>query len=137
LSYLSTELVELQGRFEIVSKEIALVKDGFATLEKNIEARIDAQASSISAAIAGIPDKIDTKIRNTFAEQFGLYFDQKMFRIYGSVASIVVACFALYKLLVQTVPSNRTQGWVLLAIALMCLIATLLLTRSQQPKPSA
>ena len=82
-NHIGTELVEIQGKFEIVSKDVALLKSEFKTLQDNIEKKIDKETSTISEAISGIPEKIDNKMRSTFAEQFGLHFDQRMLRVYG------------------------------------------------------
>lgn len=76
---------------------------------------------------------MDNKISSTFGEQFGLYFDQRMLRVYGTVATIVSLCLALYKLLIQTAPSS-IQGYVLLGVGLLIWVGTTLLTRpSRKP----
>jgi hypothetical protein len=73
-------------------------------------------------------DDQEGKVRNAFGEQFGLYFGQRMLRVYGSVAAIVSLCLALYKLLIQSVPS-RIQGYVLVGVGLLLWAGTALLTR--------
>ncbi len=124
-NHIGTELIAIQGQFKIVSEDVALVKNGFDGLEK----KIDGETKSLSDSISGLGDRLEGKVRNAFGEQFGLYFDQRMLRVYGSVAAIVSLCLALYKLLIQSVPS-RIQGYVLVGIGLLLWAGTALLTRS-------
>lgn len=133
-NYIGTELRVLQGNFEIVSKDVALVKEGFDDLQKSIEKKIDDESNALSTTIAGLPDKIDTKIRATFSEQFGLYFDQRMQSVYSTVGTIVAFALALYKLVIAST-SATFQGYVLLAIGAMLALLTLFLMRSKARKP--
>src|SRR5262249_7756200 len=64
--------------------------------------KIDDESNAISTTISGLPDKIDTKIIATFSEQFGLYFDQRMQGVYGTVRKIVAFALALYKLVIAS-----------------------------------
>lgn len=132
-NYIGTELRILQGNFEVVSKDVALVKEGFDELQRNIEKKIDTETSAISTTLAGLPDKIDTKIRATFSEQFGLYFDQRMQSVYGTVGAIVAFALALYKLVIAST-STTFQGYVLLAIGGMLALWTLFLIRNKPKK---
>jgi hypothetical protein len=111
-NHIGTELVELQGKWEIVSKDVAVIKDGFESFQKSLEAKIDKETTTISNSVANIPKNI----RDTFSEQFGLYFDQRMQRVYGTVATIGALGLALYKLVIVSTPS-ALQGWALLGIA--------------------
>src|SRR5260370_25488480 len=134
-NYIGTELRVLQGNFEIVSKDVALVKEGFDALQKNIEKKINTETSAISTTLAALPDKIDTKIMATFSEQFGMYFDQRMQSVYGTVGAIVAFALALYKLVIVTT-SATFQGYVLLTIDGMLALWTLILMRSRSKKSS-
>jgi deoxycytidine triphosphate deaminase len=128
-NHIGTELIELQGKFEVVSKDVKLVRDGFDNLQRVIESKIDKETSSLSKTISEVGDKIDKKISGIFAEQFGLYFDQRMQRVYGVVCGILASGLGLYRLIAQSAPSS-TQGYVLLGIGVLLLIGTILLTRS-------
>ncbi len=133
-NHIGTELIELQGKFEVVSQDVALVKNGFADLKKSIEQKIDTETGKLTASISDLGIKLDAKIGTTFGEQFGLYFDQRMLRVYGTVAAIVSFCLALYKLLIESVPSSKAQGYVLVSVGVLLLLGTLLLTRSPSKK---
>src|SRR5258708_25249796 len=61
-NHIGTELIELQGKFEVVSKDVKLVRDGFDNLQRVIESKIDKETSSLSKTISEVGDKIDKKI---------------------------------------------------------------------------
>jgi deoxycytidine triphosphate deaminase len=123
-NHIGTELIALQGQFQIVSQDVALVKNGFDDLKRKIET----ETQTLATTISGLGDQLGNNVRNAFGEQFGLYFDQRMMRVYGTVATIVSLCLAAYKLLIQSVPS-RIQGYVLLAVGVILWVGTILLTR--------
>ncbi len=129
-NHIGTELIAIQGQFKIVSEDVALVKNGCDGLEREIEA----ETKSLSGSISGLGDQLENKVRKVFGEQFGLYFDQRMMRVYGTVATIVSLCLALCKLLIQSVPS-RIQGYVLLGAGVILWVGTALLTRSRKTVP--
>ena len=126
-NHIGTELISIQGQFKIVSEDVALLKNGMDNLGKKIEL----ETKSLSASISSLGDQIESKVRTAFHEQFGLYFDQRMQRVYGTVAAIVSLCLAMYKLLIQSVPS-RIQGYVLIGVGVLLWAGTALLTRSSR-----
>ncbi len=128
-NHIGTELIELQGKFEIVSKDVALVKNGFENLQRVIGEKIEHETGSLNKTISEAVHEIDGKIRATFAEQFGLYFDQRMLRVYGVVFGVFTAALGLYKVVVQSTPSG-VQGYVLFILGVLVLLGTVLLTRS-------
>jgi hypothetical protein len=129
-NHIGTELISIQGQFKIVSEDVAVLTRGMETLGK----QIDEETKALSKSISGLGDQLESKLRNAFGEQFGLYFDQRMMRVYGTVAAIVSLCLALYKLLIQSVPSSRIQGYVLIGVGLLLWLGTMLLTRHPRAK---
>jgi deoxycytidine triphosphate deaminase len=125
-NHIGTELISIQGQFKIVSEDVAVLSEGM----KNLGTKIEDETKSLSKSISNLGDQLEAKVRNAFGEQFGLYFDQRMMRVYGTVAAIVSLCLALYKLLIQSVPSSRVQGYVLIGVGLLLWLGTILLTRS-------
>ena len=53
-NYIGTELIELQGKFEIVSKDVAVIKEGFNTLQESITKKIESETKEISSTISGL-----------------------------------------------------------------------------------
>lgn len=126
-NHIGTELIDIQGKFEIVSRDVALVKSGFDGLQNSLETKIENETTALSNEIGGMPDKIDSRIRNAFSEQFGLYFDQRMQRVYGTVITLVTFSGGLYKIISAATPLNM-QGYVLLGMAGIFALATFALT---------
>jgi hypothetical protein len=124
-NHIGTELIELQGKFQVVSSDVALIKNGLDSLGQKIEN----ETGTLSRSIADLGDKIDAKITKTFAEQFGLYFDQRMLRVYGVVGAIITFALGLYKVVVQTTPTDK-QGYALIGLGGILLVGTIVLTRS-------
>jgi deoxycytidine triphosphate deaminase len=130
-NHIGTELIELQGKFEVVSKDVALVKNGFDNLQRVLGEKIERETGTLSKSISELGEKMDAKITKTFADQFGLYFDSRMLRVYGVVGSIFTTALGLYKLVIQTTPASK-QGYALCVIGLILLGATIFLTRTSR-----
>ncbi|HKW18916.1 MAG TPA: hypothetical protein VJO35_15510 [Terriglobales bacterium] len=114
-NHIGTELISIQGQFKIVSEDVATLTNGMTNLTTKLNSLVD---------------EVEGKVRAAFGEQFSLYFDSKMMRVYGSVAAIVTLGLGAYKLLVETVPS-KTQIYVLFCAGIVILLGTLLLTSKQ------
>jgi deoxycytidine triphosphate deaminase len=127
-NHIGTELIALQGKFEIVSGDVAAMKSVFDEFKRDIGGKIDTETGTINSSIAALTEKIDTGIRGVFAEQFHLYFDQRMQRIIGIIFTLATFAAALYKGLVQGAPP-KDQFYILLGLGALLLIATLALTR--------
>ncbi len=130
-NHIGTELIELQGKFEIVSRDVALVRTGFEDLKKVLGEQIERETGTLSKSISDLGDKIDGKISKTFSEQLGLYFDQRMQRILGILVTLMTFALALYKAVIQPAsPKNQVIG--LLGLGVLFFLATMLLTRSRK-----
>lgn len=122
-NHIGTELISIQGQFKIVSEDVAALTNGMKTLGETIEN----ETTTLTTKLNGLIDQVEGKVRDAFREQFGLYFDSKMLRVYGTVAAIVSVCLGGYKLLIESVPS-KTQVEILVGVGIVLLVATLLLT---------
>jgi deoxycytidine triphosphate deaminase len=132
-NHIGTELIELQGKFEVVSKDVAFVKNGFDNLQRVLGEKIEKETGTLSKSITDLGEKLDVKMSKVFSEQFQLYFDQRMQKVYGTIMALAAFATAIYKLVVQST-SNKVQGYVLLLIAAILALGTVLLTRSQATK---
>ncbi len=131
-NHIGTELIELQGKWEVVSKDIAVVKEGFANLQSAIGSKIEHETGTLSKSISDLGEKLDAKISHSFAEQFNLYFDQRMQRVLGIVLTLFTFVGALYKALIQPA-SPKMQVIGLLVLGALFFAATMLLTRPRKP----
>ncbi len=127
-SHIGTELVNLHGKFEIVSKDVLLLKDDFGKMQKSLESKIDSETRSLTNKLGDLSDSIGTKMKTFFTEQFEAFFDRKMQRIYGTLITIVSFSLAVYNFILKSTPSQY-QAWIFLGISFVALIFTLLLTR--------
>jgi deoxycytidine triphosphate deaminase len=125
-NHIGTELRLLHGKWDIVSTSVGAMKTELDALQKSIETKIDAESNSISATISGLPDKIDSKMRSAFADQFGLYFDQRMQTVYGTVLTLVALGAGVYKIIIERT-SPQFQSYTLLAIGGLLAVGTFLL----------
>jgi deoxycytidine triphosphate deaminase len=128
-NHIGTQLIELQGKWEVVSRDVGVIQNRFDTLQTAIGEKIDVETGKLTKSILDLGDKMDSRISKTFADQFGLYFDQRMLRVYGVLGGVITTAFGFYKFVSQSA-SPSLQGYLLLAIGLLLLFATILLTRS-------
>lgn len=122
-NHIGTELITLQGNFEIVSKDVAaLVR------------KIDDQTGTLSARIDGMGDRIDRGIQSAFAEQFHLYIDKHMVRWMGILCALLAFLLGLYKQLIESAP-QLNQSLYLYLFGAALLIATLMVVKyPRKPK---
>jgi deoxycytidine triphosphate deaminase len=133
-NHIGTELITLKGELTIVSSDVAAMKSGLADFQRDIGDKIVEETGKLSDSITKLGDKIDKQIGNVFREQFHLYFDQRMQRVIGIVATLITFAAALYKGFIQP-SSPRNQFYYLIGIGFILLIGTLTLTRSShKPK---
>jgi hypothetical protein len=111
------------------------MKSVFDDLKQNLSDKIDKETGTLNSSITALSEKIDKGISGVFAEQFHLYFDQRMQRIIGVIFTLAAFAAALYKGLIQSAPQRQQFYW-LLGLGVLLLIATLTLTRSPKPPKS-
>lgn len=127
-SHIGTELVNLHGKFEVVSKDVMLLKDEFSKVEKDLENKIETETATLSRELKELSGSVGTRMREFFTEQFEAFFDRKTHRIYGTLVTIAGFGLAVYHFVLGSTPSTY-QAWVFLAIGFLALLFTLLLTK--------
>jgi deoxycytidine triphosphate deaminase len=127
-SHIATELVSLHGKFEIVSKDVLLLKEEFAKMQTSVERKIEAETNTLSARISDLSGSLGTKMKEFFTDQFEVFFDRKMLRFYGTLVTIGSFAAAGYNFIVKGTPPAY-QAWLFLAFGALALLFTLLLTR--------
>jgi deoxycytidine triphosphate deaminase len=108
-NHISTELVDLHGKFEIVSKDVALLRD-----------TIDDEASKLS-------DKIDSS-EKTVLEWVEHLFDRKFLTIAGAVVGCATVMFGILTFLRTHGITGAALGWVALIAGLGILLVVYLVT---------
>ncbi len=122
-NHISTELIGLHGKFEIVSRDVAVLRDDFERFTKELSNKIDGETTSLKNEI----DKIMDSIRNFVREEFKNLFNEKILGIYGTIITIASFCAAIYQGLLKSAPS-QIQAWIFLGVGIIALIFTFLST---------
>jgi hypothetical protein len=132
-NHIGTELIDLQGKFTVVSQDVAAMKSGLDDLKRDLGEKIATETGMLSRSISALGEKIDRKISSTFADQFHLYFDQRMQRVTGILITVATGVGALYKAFIAPA-SPRNQIYCLAGGAILALIVTLTVTRTPKRK---
>ena len=92
-NYISTELAELRGKWEVVSSDVLLLKDVIADGTKNLS------------------DKVDASQKNTLQQVENL-FDRKFMSIAGSIVGCLALMFGAVTFLQSHGITGTLLGWV-------------------------
>lgn len=129
-SHIGTELINLHGKFEIVSKDVLLLKEEFSRVETSLEGKIETETKTLSTKLGELSDSLGKKMKELFSDQFEAFFDRKMLRVYGTLITIVSFGLAVYNFVLKSTPP-ADQAWIFLTIGVLALFFTLLMTRKQ------
>jgi deoxycytidine triphosphate deaminase len=129
-SHIGTELINLHGKFEIVSKDVLLLKEEFGRVETSLEGKIEKETTTLSAKIGDMSDSVGKKMKEVFSDQFEAFFDRKMLRVYGTLVTIISFGVAVYNFVLKSAPPAR-QAWIFMSIGALALVFTLVMTRKQ------
>lgn len=127
-SHIGTELVNLHGKFEVVSKDVLLLKQEFGKMQSSLERKIDAETNTLASKLSELSESLTKKMKDFFTEQFETLFERKKYRILGSLATVVSFGIAGYNFVLKSTPVQY-QGWVFLIIGIILLLLTFLLTK--------
>jgi len=79
--HIATELVTLDGKFEIVSKDVALMKDEFHRLTSELSDKMESETSTLSKKIE--------ESHVTILEKVEALFDRKFLRVVGVIVGAI------------------------------------------------
>jgi deoxycytidine triphosphate deaminase len=118
-NHIATELVELHGKFEVVSSDVRLLKDEFVKLDTRLSSKIESETSSLI-------DKIN-EASSTMLGKVKMLLTQRYQSLIGTLIAIAGLAAAGYTALLKSAP-NSTQVYVFLGVAALALLVTLLVT---------
>lgn len=127
-SHIGTELINLHGKFEVVSKDVILLKEEFGRIQKSLESKIETETKTLSTELRDLSNSLGARMKEFFAEQFENFFDRKMFRVYGTLITIASFGIAVYNFILKSAPPTY-QAWIFLGIGCLALLFTILQTR--------
>lgn len=123
-SHIGTELVSLHGKFEVVSRDVLLLKEDFGKMQGSLEGKIDSETTTLSGKLTELSESLGAKMKHEFES----LFDSKMQRIYGTLATIAAFGLAIYQFIMKSTPA-QFQAWAFVGLGFVALLFTLLLTK--------
>jgi deoxycytidine triphosphate deaminase len=125
-SHIGTELTSLHGKFEIVSKDVLLLKDQFQEQTKEIRDKIEEETGRLST-------KVDESQKTALKEVESL-FDRKFLSIAGAIVGCLAIMFGAVAFLQGHGVSGMSLGWIWLIGGFGILLVVYLLARRRDPK---
>lgn len=118
--YIGTELTTLQGKFEIVSKDVLLLKDEFEKRSSELSKKIDAETQTLSERL--------NDFRKIFFDKVEVMFNRKFLRIVGIIISAVPIMYAGITFLEARNFSENTLAFIAVIVGVIILAITYFLT---------
>jgi deoxycytidine triphosphate deaminase len=125
-NYIGTELTNLHGKFEVVSKDVLLLKEGFEEQTKEIRDKIEKESGRLST-------KVDESQKTSLREVENL-FDRKFLTIAGTIAGLIALMFGAVTFLQSHGVAGTALGWVAVIGGFGILLVVYLIARRKDPK---
>lgn len=121
--FIGTELTSLHGKFEVVSKSVAVLKDDFERRTKELSSKIDGETTTLAAKIE--------EVRTAILERVEILFDKKLQRVIGVIVGMIPLMYGGVSVL-ENGFDQRTVGFISALAGIAILVVTYLLTRSNR-----
>lgn len=115
-NHIGTELVTLQGKFEVVSSDIRLLKDQFQKQTDELSAKIGEETNAISKRLEDFSETFFLKVEGLFQQKFG--------RVVGVLIAAISIMWGIYKFL----QAMQVQTNMLIGIGIVAGIVVLVIT---------
>jgi deoxycytidine triphosphate deaminase len=120
-SHIGSELVELQGKFEIVSADVRLLKDEFKRTTDELSAKIGEETKAISS-------RLDV-LNRTFLDKIEQVFQKKFMWVVGAIVGAVPVMYSGVVFLSQQNVEKNLLAFIALVVGLLVLLVTYGLAR--------
>lgn len=120
-NYIGTELTELQGKFEVVSKDVLLVKEEFQKKTQDLSDKIFAESESLKLKIDNSETHILDKSKVLFSEQF--------LRIVGVLVAAISIMYGGAVFLQQSAVSQSVIAFLAVVSGIAVLFIVFILSR--------
>ena len=125
-SHIGTELVELQGKFEVVSTDVKLLKDQFDKQTKELSSKIEDETNNISIRL--------DEAKSNLSEKMEFIFQKKFIWTIG----IIIALASVFKGICMYMEEKDIGGNISLIggiiIAILAVAITIVLTKPKREK---
>lgn len=122
--HIGTELTKLHGKFEVVSKDVLLLKDQFETRTKELGGKIEEETRALS-------EKIEESRKNLL-EKVEALFDRKFLRILGIIIGAIPVMYGGVTYLQERKLEGSTISFLAILIGIVILLLTYVLTHKKE-----
>lgn len=119
--HIGTELIALDGKFEVVSKDVRLMKDEFQRQTSDLAAKIEAETKTLSSKIE--------ETRGSMLEKVEALFDRKFLKIVGVIAGAIPIMYGAVSCLQGTALGGPTIAFIAMLLGVLIFVITWLLSR--------
>lgn len=119
--HIGTELTALHGKFEVVSKDVMLLKDQFERRTNELSGKIEEETKTLA-------DKLE-EARRSLVEKMETLFDRKFLRVIGVVVGAIPIMYAGVTYLEGTKLGGNTLAFVAGLFGIVILVLTYLFNR--------
>jgi len=119
--HIGTELTELHGKFEVVSKDVLLLKEQFETRTKELGGKIQEETRALS-------NKIEESGKSIL-EKVEMLFDRKFMRIVGIIIGSIPVLFGGLTFLQEKKLEGNIISFIAFVLGVVILLLTYVLTR--------
>jgi deoxycytidine triphosphate deaminase len=120
-SHIGTELISLHGKFEIVSKDVLLLREQFEQRTSELSSKIETETQTLSG-------KLEDSRKNIL-EKVEALFDRKFLRIAGVIIGAVPVMYGGVMFLQGTGFGGKPLAFVAVSVGAVILLLTYLLSR--------
>jgi len=119
--HIGTELIALDGKFEVVSKDVRMIKDEFQKRSSDLTNKIEEETRSLSSKIE------DT--RTSVLEKVESLFDKKFLKIAGVIIGAIPIMYGVITCLQGTTLGGPTIAFISMSAGVLILVITVVLSR--------
>lgn len=119
--HIGTELTTLHGKFEVVSKDVLLLKDQFESRTKELGGKIEEETRALSGKLE--------ESRENLLEKVEILFDRKFFRIIGIIIGAISVMYGSLRFLQEKQIESNTIALIAVIAGGLIFLLTYSLTR--------
>jgi deoxycytidine triphosphate deaminase len=122
--HIGTELIALDGKFEIVSRDVALMKDEFHHRTSELSAKMESETSTLSRKIE--------ESHVTILDKVEALFDRKFLRVVGVIVGAIPIVYGGVTYLQGTTLGGNAVAFIAVAFGIVIFLLTSLLARGSK-----
>lgn len=123
-NHIGTELIQLHGKFEVVSKDVVLLKDQFENLENSLSKKIHDETSAIYNHLNDLKSSILDKVESVFQVKF--------IWLLGILIGAASMMCAAYKYIQSRGVCSDTIAAIAFVVGLVIIVATAVIVRKSK-----